>query len=31
MPVSDTQVLIALVFAIFPAFLAMRLGAELYK
>jgi photosystem I subunit 12 len=31
MPVSDTQVLVALVIALIPAILAFRLSTELYK
>ena len=31
MPVSETQVFIAMIIALFPALLALRLGTELYK
>ncbi len=31
MPVSDTQVFIALVIALLPGLLALRLSTELYK
>ncbi|HIK04857.1 MAG TPA: photosystem I reaction center subunit XII [Trichormus sp. M33_DOE_039] len=31
MPISDTQVYIALVVALLPGFLAWRLATELYK
>jgi photosystem I subunit 12 len=31
MALSDTQVLVALVIALLPAFLAFRLSTELYK
>ncbi|MEB3249255.1 MAG: photosystem I reaction center subunit XII [Microcystaceae cyanobacterium] len=31
MPLSDTQVLVALVIALLPAVLAFRLSTELYK
>ncbi|MCY7322332.1 MAG: photosystem I reaction center subunit XII [Phormidesmis sp. CAN_BIN36] len=31
MPLSDTQVLVALVVAIIPGLLALRLSTELYK
>ncbi|MGH1396324.1 MAG: photosystem I reaction center subunit XII [Trichormus sp.] len=31
MPISDTQVYIALVVALVPGFLAWRLATELYK
>ena len=31
MPLSDTQVLVALVIALVPGILALRLSTELYK
>ena len=31
MPISETQIFIALIIALFPGFLAMRLSLELYK
>ena len=31
MPLSDTQIFVALIIALFPGFLAMRLSLELYK
>lgn len=31
MPISETQVFVALIFALFPGFLAFRLATELYK
>lgn len=31
MGISETQVLVALVIALFPGFLAFRLATELYK
>ncbi|MFM7439947.1 MAG: photosystem I reaction center subunit XII [Snowella sp.] len=31
MPLSDTQILVALVIALLPAVLAFRLSTELYK
>ncbi len=31
MPISDTQVFIALVIALLPGLLALRLSTELYK
>jgi photosystem I subunit 12 len=31
MPISDTQVFVALMIALLPGFLAFRLSTELYK
>ncbi|MCS6941387.1 MAG: photosystem I reaction center subunit XII [Geminocystis sp.] len=31
MPISETQVFVALIIALIPAILAYRLGLELYK
>ncbi|MDJ0899437.1 MAG: photosystem I reaction center subunit XII [Xenococcus sp. MO_188.B8] len=31
MPVTETQVIVAIIISLFPAFLALRLGTELYK
>jgi len=31
MPISETQVFVALILALFPGFLAFRLATELYK
>lgn len=31
MPISETQIFVALIIALFPGFLAMRLSLELYK
>ncbi|MDJ0647712.1 MAG: photosystem I reaction center subunit XII [Xenococcaceae cyanobacterium MO_188.B19] len=31
MPISETQIFVALIIALFPGFLALRLSTELYK
>ena len=31
MPLSDTQIIVALLISLFPGFLAFRLATELYK
>ncbi len=31
MPISDTQIFVALIIALFPGIMAIRLSTELYK